>query len=563
MISRSTFLLFLLGLLLAAPAVALGQDPRDDVWLVTAVGAPDEPEAKAAEGAAAALREVPVDVIDPEKAASLFEQRHSRAPVRLQPDEVDRLQKAIAQVSHHLALENLNEARQALSALEDLTPEVSDYLNRKLERAEQIFQACLLMAHLLRKGGYREKAYDQAGECARAFPGFEPDPQHYPPYIIDLFQRAAAEVQASAPAVVHIGATSGGPECRARINGVDWGPVPTRVPGIRADEVRVQVDCGQAAGRIHRERIRPGDNNFLIDTRFDRAVRTDTGLWLRYPDRDESDRYRVKDAIRVARVVGAAQVLQVDLPAGKLHRIDVPSARIVASEDLDLESLPAAVAALLRARVPLPGRDGRQGKEAEPAAADGAFSSELLEPELEAEDRGTGSQLRIWGYAGAAVSTAVLATGWVYWFIRRDEANQRLEEDFDSDYDGYRVPILVLGGAGSLGLVASAPLALPEQQGVPWWSYLVGAGGLGLAAYGIYVWQQDERSCLESDESGCLRESRIDTLGGPFFAMQSLPFLAVPATYLVRHLVHSEHPPISAVPSLGPQGAALSLAGRF
>jgi hypothetical protein len=563
MISRCTFLLFLLGVLLAAPAVALGQDPRDDVWLVTAVGAPEEPEAKAAEGAAAALRQVPVDVIDPEKAASLFEQRHSRAPVRLQPDEVDRLQKAIARVSHHLALENLTEARQALSALEDLTPEVSDYLNRKLERAEQIFQACLLMAHLLRKGGYREKAYEQAGECARAFPGFEPDPQHYPPYIIDLFQRAAAEVQASAPAIVHIAATSGGPECRARINGVDWGPVPTRVPGIRADEVRVQVDCGQAAGRIHRERIQPGDNNFVIDTRFDRAVQTETGLWLRYADREASDRYRVEDAIRVARVVGAAQVLQVDLPAGKLHRIDVPSARVVASEELDLENLPGAVAALLRARVPPPGRDDTKGKRAGRPTSNGAFASELLEYELEAEDGGTGSQLRIWGYVGAGLSTGVLTAGWVYWFMRRDKANRELERDPDSDYDGYRVPVLVLGGVGSLGLAASVALALPEQPGVPWWSYLVGAGGLGLAVYGIYVWQQDERTCLESDESGCLRENRIDTLGGPFFAMQSLPLLAVPATYLVRHLLRSERRSISAVPRLGPQGASLSLAGRF
>jgi hypothetical protein len=549
--------LFSAALLMAAlPPAAAGQDARDDVWLVTAIGAPGEPDKEAVARVTAALREAPVEVIDPEKAASFFEQRHSRAPVRLQPDEVDKLQKAISQVSHHLALENLAEARHALGVLQELTPEVADYLNRKLERAEQIFQACLLMAHLLRKGGYREKAYDQAGECARAFPGFEPDPQHYPPYIIDLFQRAAAEVQASTPATVHIGATSGR-ECRARINGVDWGPVPTRVPGVRADEVRVQVDCGQVMGRIHRERIRPGDNEFLIDTRFDRAVQTDTGLWLTYANRAESDRNRVEDSIRVARVVGAAQILQVDLPSGSLHRIDVASGQTVASRDLEGQALPRALSALLDAGAPPAGR----GRERPPE--DTAYEDDWLDREPQAEERDGRSQRRLWGYTGAAVSAGALATGWAYWVVRRNEANRRLETDFDSDYDGYRAPVLVFAGLGSLGLSASAALALPEQPGVPWWSYLAGAGGMGLAAYGIYVWQQDERTCLERDSSGCLRESRVDTLGGPFLALQSLPLLAVPATYLVRHLLHSERMPVSAVPRLDRRGARLVLAGRF
>ncbi len=561
-------LFLLLPLLGALPTAAAAQDARSDVWLVVPIGSPDEPDRDTVEEATAALRQASVEVIAPERAASLFEQRHSRAPVRLQPAEVDKLQEAIGQVSHHLALENLNEARQALSALQQLTPEVSDYLNRKLERAEQIFQACLLMAHLLRKGGYRDKAYDQAGECARSFPGFEPDPQHYPPYIIDLFQRAAAEVQASTPATVRIAATSGD-DCRARINGVDWGPVPSRVPGIRAEEVRVQVDCGQVTGRIHRRRIQPGENEFLIDTRFDRAVQTDTGLWLRYPDPDRSDRHRLEDSIRVARLVGAAQVLQVDPALGRLYRIDVPSARYAAFRALDGQSLPAAVAELIDLRVEPAAERAASDLDSPRAALDPAFADEQLERDLRYDESHDSSALRPWGYAGAAISAAALGTGWVYWFIRRDQANHRLQSDFEADYDGYRVPVLAFGGAGSLGLCASAPLSLPEQRGVPWWSYIVGAGGLGLAAYGIYVWQQDERTCLERTGDECLKESRIDTLGGPFFAMQSLPLLSVPITYLVRHLLRSEQTSpspsltLSAVPLVDRQGTTLLLSGRF
>jgi len=560
--SRLLTLHLLLALLVAFPFAAAAQDARDDVWLVLPVGAPDEPDRETVSDVTGALRQASVEVIDPERAASLFEQRHSRAPVRLQPAEVDKLQEAIGQVSHHLALENLNEARQALSVLQQLTPEVSDYLNRKLERAEQIFQACLLMAHLLRKGGYRDKAYYQAGECARSFPGFEPDPQHYPPYIIGLFRRAAAEVQASAPATVRIDATSG-EECRARINGVDWGPIPSRVPGIRADEVRVQVECGEIMGRIHRKRIQPGQNEFLIDTRFDRAVQTDTGLWLRYSDPEQGDRQRLQDTIRVARVVGAAQVALVDPASGRIFRIDVPSARYAAFRALEGRILAGAVAELLDLRVePTAERPGSDFH-GPPAALDPAFDHEQPERDLRDDQDRDSSALRLWGYVGAAISVAALGTGWVYWFIRRDETDRRLESDFEADYDGYGVPIVAFGGAGSLGLCASAPLALPEQRGVPWWSYLAGAGGVALATYGIYLWQQDERTCLERAGDQCLKVSRIDPLVGPFLAMQSLPPLSVPVIYLVRHLLRSEPRSLSAVPLLDRHGTALVLSGRF
>jgi hypothetical protein len=167
------------------------------------------------------------------------------------------------------------------------------------------------------------------------------------------------------------------------------------------------------------------------------------------------------------------------------------------------------------------------------------------------------------GFSGAGLSVASLATGWVFWAIRSDEWKERLAEDPDDDYDGYRIPVLAFTAMGSAGLSASLPAILPPQRGVPWWSYLAGAGGVGLAVYGIYVWQQDEESCQESDESGCTRQTRVDTLGGPFFAMQGLPLLAVPVTYLVRHLIGNEEAAVAARLRLDRGRGSLALTGRF
>jgi hypothetical protein len=125
--------------------------------------------------------------------------------------------------------------------------------------------------------------------------------------------------------------------------------------------------------------------------------------------------------------------------------------------------------------------------------------------------------------------------------------------------------MFVFSGLGSVGLSASMVAILPEQPDVPWWSWLVGAGGVGLAVYGIYIWQESEYTCLEYGKNNqCVRSSNVDTMTGPFLAMQSLPFLAVPTIYLIRHLAFGEtdsraRADIELQAGLG----SIALSGRF
>lgn len=520
---------------------------QDRSWLVTQIGASAESEREFAERIVVLLRKRRLEVIDPDRAASLFEHKHSKSPVMLPPSELEKLQQAIASLAHHLALENLAEAQQSLKVLKELTPDVADYLNRKMVQAEELFQACLLTAHLLRKGGRREKAYQQIGDCVRTFPGFEPNKADCPPHIISLFYRAAAEIDATTPATVQIRVSSGD-RCRARINGVDWGPTPTKVPGIRANQVRIQVECGERPGRIYTKEIRPGNNRFVFDARFDQVVRTEGGLLLEYSNADEGQKYRVEDNIKIAEVIGAGQILQLDLQTQTLHRVDVANKREIARERFEAGTLEQAVERLLAIEVPRP-----------------QTNPDLKQHEPVFDDRDVDFDTMAWGYTGAGLSLISLAAGWIYWAVRRGERYDFLHSGGQGAYRGYEAPTILFTALGSVGLSASMVFVLPRQPNVPWWSWLIGSGGVGLATFGIYLWQKDEFECLDygADDS-CIKSANTDALTGPFLALQSLPFLAVPTIYLIRHLLNGENNPrtrdgISIRAGLG----TLSLSGRF
>ncbi len=543
------------GALWVAVSTAEIASAQSEVWLVTEVGPAEKDGPNAGLTAATALQDEGLEVIDPDRATVLFEQRHSKAPVVLEPTKLEQLQEVMTKVAHHLALEELALAQEALTAVKALTPEVADYLNREIERAEYMFQACLLMGHLMHKGGYRDDAYRQVAGCARDFPGMAPDQQHYPPYIQQLFRRAVAELDAATPVAVYIGVTSG-EHCRARINGIDWGPVPTHVPGIRADEVRIQADCGDTAGRIYRKQLKNGRNRFLIDARFDARVRTESGLRLRYVTAADSDDNRVADNLRVATVVGASQILQINFYRRKLHWLDVAAGREVASVSFEPDDIPERTRELLAQQPSVPA-----GQQAQPAQA--GPSPSAIDDMLAAEDRYSDSgmsQAQILGLVGAGLSAGAISAGWVYWAKRTSRANERLDAGDLGEYDGFRAHVLAFTGVGSAGLVASSAVALPQVSGVPWWSWLIGTGGLGLATYGVYLWAQDATTCEDPD---CADFTRVDTLGGPFFFMQSLPLLAVPAIYGIRHLTGGHSSELSAVTRLHVSGGSFALSGRF
>lgn len=321
-------------------------------WLVTEVRAGESSATKTAtaERVVELLRARGAHVVDGRTAASEIELKHSRSPVRLQPEELEKLDGALRTLADHLASENLPEARTALEAVERLTPDARDYLNRQLNRARRRFHTCLLAAHLFAKEGYDDDAFQQVRKCARDFPGFEPEEGAYMPESIkSFFSRARKELQSIRPSTLHIDLESGSgrERCRARVNGIDKGPLPATIADIRADQVRVQIDCDGRSGRIYNFNVEPGDNSVRLDPRLDRALDTSSALLLSYPDGVSARDLRVKHGLRLARSVGAGHVLQV--LDGRLHRLDVESQGEVGQAAYSEEDLDDAVSELFDA----------------------------------------------------------------------------------------------------------------------------------------------------------------------------------------------------------------------
>ena len=397
--------------------LALGATPAlaQDNWLVTEVRAGDASSdaSQTATRVTEILRSRGVPVIDTRSAASEIEHKHSRTPVRLQPEELERLDGALRTLADHLASENLPEARAALEKVERLTPDARDYLNRQVNRARRRFHTCLLAAHLFAKEGYDDDAFQQVRKCARDFPGFSPEEGEYmPDSIKSFFSRAREELQSIRPATIYVDVAPGSASsCRARVNGIDKGAVPAKIADVRAEAVRVQLECDGRSGRIYNVPVRPGDNRLTLDPRLDRALDTSSALVLHYPDTAEARALRVEHGLAIARAVGASQMLEVF--GGRLTRLDVASQAEVGEVDLAEVSLDSAVDSLIDARAT--GGSADVGTDIEPyrevdSADDG---SDVLEP-------------LAWISVGAAVIAG--ATTFVGWRVREGAA-----EDFNDE----------------------------------------------------------------------------------------------------------------------------------
>jgi hypothetical protein len=301
----------------------------DTLWLVMRVdvSSPQPDEVEASRQLPQLLRSRGLDVLDGPGASSEFERRHSRTSRALSEKQSADLDSALRRLADELSSENLEHAQELQADIDELSPDIRDQLNHETQRARRRFHICLLTAHLFAKGGFQNEASEQIRKCARDFPGLEPEQSPYlPDSIRKFFTHAHEELSRIQPSSVHVDLENYSvKDCRARLNGIDRGPIPATVDEVRTQRVRIEVDCGQQAGRIYDVELQPGDNSFRIDPMLDRAVLTTPALGLKYPDSQTATNNRMIHTLRLARAVGAAYVLEVY--GGEIRRIDVATRR--------------------------------------------------------------------------------------------------------------------------------------------------------------------------------------------------------------------------------------------
>ncbi len=526
-----------------------------------------------------ALRKTGYEVLENDRAARVFERIHSSEPVRLSPNEVEEAKERILAATRHLSYGEMEDATRELEAIGDLREAALEFLNRETELARSALDGCLTGARLLLQHQRDRQAFAHATDCHRSHPGISPHREQHPSAVLKLFERAKTELRAVPPATVRV-TTDRKQPCDVRFNGIKVGRTPLELRRFRPGGTRIQVECGKRAGRVHRVSLHSGLNEIDVDMQVEHAIDTRGGLIsMRYQNLSEEDASMVHVAREVGRATGVTDVFLVrNLGAVKsatdrmfeIHHIPVETGRVRSSARAPAIHLSGATRAVLRGQSLDFSSD--EPEPIEPFVAPSSNSS---------VERGVASVSRkqhprrnriIAGASTLAVGAILGATATGLFFRYRNQTAEQtdpFEPGFDEREDARirtRRWMLATGAFASAALTATVPLFTPERDGVPWYSWLIGAAGVGVGVLGVF-YEADE-GCearaqpREGIEPGCIAlENHHDV--GSLLIMASVPLITAPLTHLVRAWFGRRSKALAPRVELDREHLAVGLQGRF
>ncbi len=503
-----------------------------------------------------ALRAEGQDVLGSPAGAALFDSNHSSEPVELNNDEMSRLLRRVGEAARHLALGELVQAQQAMEGVYALSGPARDYLNREAARARKIFDNCLIAAYLWERGNEHQRALRQMLDCSRSFPGFRPEGRAYPPELRELFDQATLRLgqMQSTTLLVQSGSRVG---CGVRLNGIEVGKSPMSFSDVRSGMTRVQLECDEGSpSRIHEIELHPGSNHLLIDPEFDRAVSTRKALSLAYADDAARKAHSDADAKTVAHVLDREDVAVLWIAHDEggehvsLRRIVGATSQAVAELSFktgagyDPAALSEAVNKLLHPEIlphPLP-----------LAAPVHAGTDAMLQAaETDTTDRAPRETKLAIAVPLAVVGAGGMVAGWVMYAERQDVRRALYPQGvtfskLDTFHNQGTASLLVTGlGAGALTI--SDYFWLPSAERVPAWAWGVGAAGAAVGITGL-GFALGGTHCDIFDPHVACQAFTADSQFGSTLALNALPLLGVPLTYLVRNVVRmpESHVQVSA-----------------
>jgi hypothetical protein len=362
------------------------------------------------------------------------------------------------------------------------------------------------------------------------------------------------------------------PGCEVRVNGIPFGRTPFALDEVALGEYRLQVECpGDDRGRVRRVRIGQGEAEVHVDARFDAAIESQPRLLLHYPTSAAERAHRGEDATEVASIIGARALLVTRVDASSL-RLDLlggagaaTSVLVLLTNDGSIDHLDEAAAALLEGR----SLDLRAGEPTEiaPWQPPTLGVAQVSAPrDREATSFGRGRHgLRVSGITLASIGAGALLTATIFHGLRIHRGRQVPSDPSDPSFIGRqsawvnaRQPTLVLASAGSAMATTALALAVPGQSRVPWWSYTIGAAGLGLLGYGIYE-SGSLPPCGSSTANlaSCRsREEQVDRAA--LLGALALPLISLPLIHLLR-----DAPTLDVQVSTAGAGAAIYFEGSF
>jgi hypothetical protein len=571
----------LLAVALCALIPARGLAQPMGKTIVVPLGAPDPKAALAAADALeAALAGRRVPLVSMHDARDRFNAR-SRPPLTATTSDLDVLAREARQALEHVAFGRTAAAQRSVREVMARAERTLESLNRETARARQLLDACLSLVRSALHDNQRDQALEQAMACRRLVPDLAPSEVAHPANVVGVLAEADDLLRRMRTGKLSV-SSQPEPSCSVFLNGRHLGTTPFVLDRAASGEYRVQVECASTPpGRVHVVQLGDDPASVVVDTEFDRAIASEPRLHLSYASDALLYPSVASHAVLLGREVRAEDVvlLRTRGAQAELLRVRVGQGRAIARTHLpfdarrgfDPDQLGAALTALFEGRMePGPSLEPAPGapEPAAPVAQASAppESAAAPAPASDAQPSAWSPRMRRSGFALAGVAGALFATGLALELraqsLQSDLAPQDDAAFSAAAYDSRLMQASWLGvAAGPVGLAAVLLASAPRER-VPWWSYVLGAGGLGLLGGGIYELATAEKCSPyygEEEDRICL--STHDTRArGAIFLSAAVPLVALPITQLVRRRTG---PDFAWNVHSGPGRAMLLVEGRY
>ena len=500
-----------------------------------------------------------------DRASERFEVVGSTPPPHISQSDIDLWVERSRAAVRYLARADYKAARRELKAAQRLADRAAAELNREAARAQQVLDTCLFMVRAYVETKNSAEARRQARECRRLVPRVEPSAFRHTPEVRDLLAEVDEEMASEAPGTLEVQSTPS--DCLVRINGVEFGRTPLSGVELPVGAYRMQVECDEERGRIHRVGIESGENVFMFDGALERAVRTRPVLHFEY-DSVGAWGDRMDHASQVAATLGGANVMVVSGLSSSEVRVDLSAEGYEAASAWlavrdgapETDDVRRAIDALFESRSvdftgPHPIARASWRAETASGVAVGAEATAATEAAHEPErgvPRPRNQRIAGWSLFGVGVASIGASIGLHVW---RGELGDRFIEtpanlNTAQQWNDVRVGVWTTAALGGAATTAAMPLVLPGYERTPWWAWTLGAAGLGLTGYAIYE-GVTMTSCPEpyvADQAAvrsCV--ARGQQAGRLALALAgAAPLLTVPLVYLFR--------PLRAEPSVSVTG---------
>jgi hypothetical protein len=520
-----------------------------------------------------------IDVWSLEIAAKRFEEGGSAPPAEVTEADIQQwvagssaAMEDLVQGAPSRALDRLNEA-QAFSR------STVEALNRDANRSQRLLDTCLYAVRALLDLGSQARAEAQARECRQLVPIGVPSTHMHPPIVLKTLDEADA---ARAEQTGALRVTSDPSGCTARINGVAMGETPLELSHLFPGRYRVQVECEpDRPGRVHMAEVANGLAEAFVDLRHDRVVQTRPVLGLHYASASDEEQHRATDAAQVAKAVPADGIVLMSMPDADVVELELltgtPLQRRALARIGSTVSGPTAGDIALAAHALIDGKcmDFTRPPPAVLSCEEAAAVAEApVEERRPAARRPHGqliSGLTLFGAGSASLLTGYLLLGprarvsedWINALDTGGQGTASVQQKWFNMGTG----IVVTSSAGAAALVAAMPLALPNRANTPWWGWLSGGLGVGLAAfsiaYGVTAEPEPDASCSSlaidaTDARTCVKRAERISLA-VLSGVTAAPLLTIPLVYLLRRSDAKLTPKVE----VSRAGGYLSVGGKF